>query len=48
MAVFDLYKKGKTTELWKKWFGMDMIKPVGAQPFFENIGRAGAMLRSAA
>ena len=34
IAVYDLYRKGKTTELWKKWFGMDMIKPVGAQPFF--------------
>lgn len=34
VAVFELYRKGKTNELWKKWFGMDMIKPVGAQPFF--------------
>lgn len=34
IAVYDLYRKGKTTDLWKKWFGMDMIKPVGAQPFF--------------
>jgi len=34
VAIFDLYRKGKTNELWKKWFGMEMIKPVGAQPFF--------------
>ncbi|GGF89789.1 amino acid ABC transporter substrate-binding protein [Azorhizobium oxalatiphilum] len=34
VAAFDLARKGKTDAIWKKWFGMDMIKPVGAQPYF--------------
>ncbi|MCA0424865.1 MAG: transporter substrate-binding domain-containing protein [Proteobacteria bacterium] len=34
VAVFEMHRRGKTAELWKKWFGMDMIKPVGATPYF--------------
>ncbi|MGU3496656.1 transporter substrate-binding domain-containing protein [Xanthobacteraceae bacterium A53D] len=34
VAAFDLYRRGTTEALWKKWFGMDMLKPVGANPFF--------------
>lgn len=34
VAIFEMHRRGKTAELWKKWFGMDMIKPVGATPYF--------------
>lgn len=34
IAIFDLHKKGKTAELWKKWFGIDMIYPTGVGPGF--------------
>lgn len=34
VAVFELHRRGKTAELWKNWFGMDMIKPVGVSPYF--------------
>lgn len=34
VALFDLHRRGKTAEIWKKWFGMDMIAPVQATPYF--------------
>ncbi|MGH6814772.1 MAG: transporter substrate-binding domain-containing protein [Hyphomicrobiaceae bacterium] len=34
VAIFDLHKKGKTAELWKKWFGIDMLYPTGVGPGF--------------
>ena len=32
--IFDMHRSGKTDALWKKWFGIDMIKPVQATPYF--------------
>ena len=34
VAIFDLHKKGKVSELWKKWFGIDMLYPTGVGPGF--------------
>ena len=34
VAIFDLHKRGKVAELWKKWFGIDMIYPTGVGPGF--------------
>jgi polar amino acid transport system substrate-binding protein len=34
VAIFDLHKKGKVAELWKKWFGLDMLYPTGVGPGF--------------
>lgn len=34
VAVFDLHRKGVTDQLWLKWFGMKMVAPTGATPFF--------------
>jgi polar amino acid transport system substrate-binding protein len=34
VAIFELHRRGKTDEIWKKWFGMDMLKPVGVTPYF--------------
>ncbi|MET7247668.1 transporter substrate-binding domain-containing protein [Methylobacterium sp. EM32] len=34
VAIFDMHRRGRTAELWKKWFGMDMIAPVQASPYF--------------
>lgn len=34
VAIFEMHRRGKTDALWKKWFGMDMIKPVGVSPYF--------------
>jgi len=34
VAIFDLHRHGKTNELWKKWFGGDMVVPVPVTPFF--------------
>lgn len=34
VAIFDLHKKGKTAEIWKKWFGIDMLYPTGVGPGF--------------
>ena len=34
VAIFDLHKRGKVAELWKKWFGIDMIFPTGVGPGF--------------
>ena len=27
-------RRGKTDEMWKQWFGIDMIHPVQASPYF--------------
>ena len=34
VAIYEVHRSGKTEELWKKWFGIDMIKPVQATPYF--------------
>jgi polar amino acid transport system substrate-binding protein len=34
VAIFDLHKKGKVGELWKKWFGIDMLYPTGVGAAF--------------
>jgi polar amino acid transport system substrate-binding protein len=34
VAIFELHRRGKTDAMWKKWFGLDMIKSVGASPYF--------------
>ena len=34
VAIFDLHRKGKVGELWKKWFGIDMLYPTGVGPGF--------------
>lgn len=34
VAIFELHRRGKTDVIWKKWFGLDMIKSVGASPYF--------------
>jgi polar amino acid transport system substrate-binding protein len=34
VAIFELHRRGKTDELWKKWFGVDMFKPVMVTPYF--------------
>ena len=34
VAIFEMHRRGKTDEMWKKWFGMDMLHPVGVTPYF--------------
>jgi polar amino acid transport system substrate-binding protein len=34
VAIFEMHRRGKTAEIWKKWFGMDMIAPVQVSPYF--------------
>lgn len=34
VAIFDLHRTGFVDEIWKKWFGIDMLYPVGASPYF--------------
>lgn len=34
VAIFEMHRRGKTDEMWKKWFGMDMIAPVQVTPYF--------------
>ena len=34
VAVFELHRKGVDDALWLKWFGMKMVAPTGASPFF--------------
>ncbi|RWR26125.1 transporter substrate-binding domain-containing protein [Sinirhodobacter populi] len=34
VAIYDMHRRGKTDELWKEWFGIDMIAPVQASPYF--------------
>ncbi|SEA12933.1 transporter substrate-binding domain-containing protein [Rubrimonas cliftonensis] len=34
VAIFTLHKDGVVDEIWKKWFGIDMLYPVGVTPYF--------------
>lgn len=34
VALYDLHRTGFIDETWRKWFGMDMIYPVQATPYF--------------
>jgi polar amino acid transport system substrate-binding protein len=34
VAIFEMHRRGKTAEIWKRWFGMDMIAPVQVTPYF--------------
>jgi polar amino acid transport system substrate-binding protein len=34
VAIFDLYRKGTTDEIWVKWFGVPMFKSVDPSPWF--------------
>ncbi len=34
IAVYELHRSGFIDETWKKWFGIDMIYPVQATPYF--------------
>lgn len=34
VAVFELHRRGIADALWVKWFGMKMVAPTGATPFF--------------
>jgi polar amino acid transport system substrate-binding protein len=34
VAIYELHRTGVVDETWKKWFGMDMIYPVEATPWF--------------
>ena len=34
VALFELHRSGFIDETWKKWFGIDMLFPVGASPYF--------------
>ncbi len=34
VAAFDLHRRGVADALWLKWFGMPMVKPTGAGPYF--------------
>lgn len=34
VALYDLHRRGTIDELWREWFGIDMIYPVQASPYF--------------
>jgi polar amino acid transport system substrate-binding protein len=34
VAIFELHRRGKTDELWMKWFGIKMLNPTGFTPYF--------------
>lgn len=34
VAIYSLHNDGFVDEIWKKWFGMDMLKSVEATPYF--------------
>ncbi len=34
VAIFELHRRGKIDEMWKKWFGIDMLKPTQFTPYF--------------
>ena len=34
VAIFEMHRRGKTDELWKKWFGIDMMQARPGQPVF--------------
>lgn len=34
VAIFELHRDGVVDEIWNKWFGIDMLYPVGVSPYF--------------
>lgn len=34
VAIFELHRDGVVDEIWKKWFGIDMLYPVDMSPYF--------------
>lgn len=34
VAIFELHRDGVVDEIWKKWFGIDMLYPVGMNAYF--------------
>jgi len=34
VAIFELHRDGVVDELWEKWFGIEMLYPVGVSPYF--------------
>ena len=34
VAIFELHRTGAVDEMWRKWFGIDMLYPVGMSPYF--------------
>lgn len=34
VAIFELHRDGVVDEMWRKWFGIDMLYPVGMSPYF--------------
>ena len=34
VAIFELHRDGVVDAIWKKWFGIDMLYPVGTGPYF--------------
>ena len=34
VAIFELHRTGVVDEMWRKWFGIDMLYPVGMSPYF--------------
>ena len=34
VAIFELHRTGKVDTMWRKWFGIDMLYPVGMSPYF--------------
>ena len=34
VAIFELHRTGVVDEMWREWFGIDMLYPVGMSPYF--------------
>ena len=34
VAIFELHRDGVVDAIWKKWFGIDMLYPVGMSAYF--------------
>ncbi|MEL6266458.1 MAG: transporter substrate-binding domain-containing protein [Pseudomonadota bacterium] len=34
VAIFELHRDGVVDDIWKKWFGIDMLYPVDMSPYF--------------
>lgn len=34
VAIFELHRDGVVDDIWKKWFGIEMLYPVGVTPYF--------------
>ncbi|XWN31185.1 MAG: transporter substrate-binding domain-containing protein [Devosia sp.] len=34
VAIYEMHRRGRTDALWEKWFGIPMIYPVEATPYF--------------